>query len=163
MIGYRLKKCVNTETIFMNGDKKKAERRNSSSHLIENMLNERKQLLALLMRASALSPDRLATEDRELLEEFCQVLVDYIAAGHFGLYERIAGGRERRQSVSEIAKQIYPEIEKITQQALEFTEKYNPEKKNGKLNNLEKDLSSLGELLTTRMELEDHLIARMLA
>lgn len=146
----------------MSADKKQ-ERRDSSSHLIEGMLNERKQLLALLMRASTLAPERLATEDRELLEEFCQVLVDYIAAGHFGLYERIAGGLERRQSVAAIAERIYPRIEKITQQALEFTEKYTRGKTDGKLEDLEQDLSRLGELLTARMELEDQLIARMLA
>lgn len=140
----------------------KKERRSSSNHLIENMLGERKQLLALWLQTSSLDSASLEPEDQELLEEFCQVLVDYIAAGHFGLYERIAEGKERRQEVSEIARKIYSTIEKSTRVALEFNEKYNAENDNKTFRNLSKDLSSLGELLSTRMELEDQLIARIL-
>ena len=141
----------------------KNERRSSSRHLIENMLGERKQLLALWLQASNLEPAHFEPEDQDLLEEFCQVLVDYIAAGHFGLYERIAAGKERRQTVAGTAKQIYPRIEKSTQFALEFNEKYSAENTNKTYDNLSKDLSSLGELLSARMELEDQLIEKMLA
>ena len=142
---------------------KTSDRRSSSSHLIQNMLDERKQLLGLWLQTSVLEPDKLEPEDHELLEEFCQVLVDYIAAGHFGLYERIAAGKERRQGVAETAKKIYPKIEKTTQFALEFSEKYNSENNNKAVGNLSKDLSVLGEMLSTRLELEDQLIARILA
>lgn len=142
--------------------KSKKERRSSSNHLIENMLGERKQLLALWLQTSSLGSASLEPEDQDLLEEFCQVLVDYIAAGHFGLYERIVEGKERRADVSEIAQNIYPTIEKSTQLALEFNEKYSVENNNKTFSNLSKDLSSLGELLTTRMELEDQLIEKIL-
>lgn len=138
------------------------ERRSSSNTLIENMLNERKQLLALWLQTSSLDPASLEPEDQDLLEEFCQVLVDYIAAGHFGLYERIVEGKERRREAAETASKIYPVIEKSTQIALEFNEKYSVENNSKGFRNLSKDLSSLGELLSTRMELEDQLIATIL-
>jgi regulator of sigma D len=96
------------------------------------------------------------------LEEFNQVLVDYIAAGHFGLYQRIAEGNERRKAVIELAAQIYPRIEQTTEIALAFDEKYNPENNENELHNFEEDLSMLGEELTTRIELEDQLINLLL-
>ena len=144
-------------------DKESNERRSRSSHLIEGMLAERNQLLSLLLRSSNIESDNLVTEDEELLEEFCQVLVDYIAAGHFGLYDRIVEGRERRTGITRLAKTAYPEIERSTQLALEFSEKYKPDNIDRNFKNLSKDLSVLGESLTTRIELEDRLISGLLA
>ena len=95
------------------------------------------------------------------LEEFDQVLVDYIAAGHFGLYERIAEGKERRKAVSNLAIEIYPRIKQTTEIALAFDEKYNSENDQQDLSKLQGDLSHLGEELATRIELEDQLIQLM--
>jgi regulator of sigma D len=140
---------------------KATERRNATRQQIEHMLEERTQLLALLVKASGLDEDGLDTQDEELLEEFCQVLTDYMAAGHFGLYQRIAEGKERRREVANIARSIYPQIEQSTQLALEFSEKYRAGSSN--YTNLANDLSSIGETLATRIELEDKLIAKILA
>jgi regulator of sigma D len=137
------------------------ERRNAARQQIEHMLAERRQLFALLLQASNLDADSMEPQDEELLVEFCEMLVDYIAAGHFGLYERIAKGRERRQDVANIAKNIYPQIEQSTQQALAFSEKYSAGNKNIHAN-LTNDLSSLGMILAVRIDLEDQLIARIL-
>ena len=137
------------------------KRRNAATQQIEHMLAERRQLLALLLQASNLDAGNLEPQHEELLEEFCEVLVDYVAAGHFGLYERIAKGKERRQDVASIAKNIYPQIEQSTQQALKFSEKYSADNKNHYAN-LTNDLSSLGVILATRIDLEDQLIAKIL-
>ena len=141
---------------------KATERRNATRQQIEHMLEERTQLLALLVKASGLDGDGVDTQDEELLEEFCQVLTDYVAAGHFGLYQRIAEGKERRQDVASIAGGIYPQIEKSTQQALEFSEKYSTGN-TVNYSNLSNDLSGVGEALAARIELEDKLIAKILA
>jgi len=140
---------------------KSTERRNAARQQIEHMLAERRQLLALLLQASNLDADSLESQDDELLQEFCEVLVDYVAAGHFGLYERISKGKERRQDVASIAKNIYPQIEQSTQQALAFSEKYSTGNKNNDAN-LTNDLSSLGVTLAVRIDLEDQLITRIL-
>ena len=139
------------------------DRRKVSNHLIENMLDERNRILSLLLQVSDINVTKPGQEDRELLEEFCQLLVDYIAAGHFGLYGRIADGTERRKDVTAVANKTYPKIEFSTQQALEFTEKYNTENSNKSLENLSADLSLLGESLATRIELEDRLISRIIS
>ena len=138
------------------------ERRSGSQALIEHMLKERNQLFSLLLQVSAEDSEDTAAEPVSNLEEFVQVLVDYIAAGHFGLYQRIAEGTERRKAVAELAVKIYPRIERTTEVALAFDEKYNPENSNKDLNQLPQDLSLLGEELSTRIELEDQLINSIL-
>lgn len=145
----------------MNNNDKKA-RRGQSAQLVEHMLEERRELLTLLLRLSGLRHTRLDAEDQELLEEFCQVLVDYIAAGHFGLYERIASGSERRREVAELAKQIYPALEQTTEISLRFADKYKPRSNHGNSDDLASDLSRLGETVTARLELEDQLLTKLL-
>ena len=125
------------------------------------MLVERKQLLALLLQASNIKSKKPSDSDLDLLNEFCQVLVDYIAAGHFGLYERIVKKKERRKSVAEVAMQVYKKIDTTTQIALSFNEKYDPDNATTELSRLHEDLSELGEALTTRIELEDRLIQKL--
>ncbi len=142
---YRERILVQTE--------KKTERRQSAQQLINSIIIERKQLLALLFQATNIS-----TPDNEFLEEFCQILVDYIAAGHFILYDRILENKERRKTINELAEIIYPEIEKYTQVALDFNEKYNTTQDDIDGEKLKNDMSILGEALTARIELEDKLI-----
>ena len=138
------------------------ERRTGSQDLIQHMLKERNQLLSLLLQVSSDDDGEDPGQSSNDLEEFVQVLVDYIAAGHFGLYERIAEGKERRKAVSELAIEIFPRIEQTTEIALAFDEKYNSDSGNKDLSHLQKDLSMLGEELTTRIELEDRLINQIL-
>ena len=138
------------------------ERRVQSNELIEHMLNERKQLLSLMLQVSEEGLDATSQNSVIDLEEFVQVLVDYIAAAHFGLYERIAEGKERRKAVSALAIKIYPRIEQTTEIALAFDEKYNPGNKERELHRFQEDLSMLGEELATRIELEDQLISLIL-
>ena len=142
--------------------KRTNERRSNTSDLINHMLVERGQLLALLLKVSDLKKAEVNDAGQKLLNEFCQVLVDYIAAGHFGLYDRITKGQERRKNVSELALKIYPEIEETTQTALSFNEKYDPANGGMNLQELQNDLSLLGEGLASRIELEDRLISRLI-
>jgi len=137
------------------------ERRGGTSELISNMLTERNQLLALLLQASSMETVNGEDLDRELLNEFCQVLVDYIASGHFGLYERIVEGTERRRSVADLAVKLYPHIEKTTQAALAFNEKYDADREDIDTSRLHEELSILGEELTNRIELEDQIIKKL--
>lgn len=137
------------------------ERRGNSLELIDHMLVERQQLLALLLQVSGINLKDAGESDQELIDEFCQVLVDYIAAGHFGLYDRIVKKQERRKEIAELAVKVYPRIDVATQIALSFNEKYDAN--NGRdLTNFQQDLSQLGEEITTRLELEDQLISCLL-
>lgn len=143
-------------------DNNRDERRGRSAELIDHMLKERKQLLALLFQISDLESADLEESDRDVFDEFCQVLVDYIAAGHFGLYGRISEGNERRKSVADLAIKIYPAIEQTTEVALAFNERFDPGNDTMDFNGIEEILSNLAEAITNRIELEDQLISVML-
>ncbi|MDV3241666.1 MAG: sigma D regulator [Methylocaldum sp.] len=91
------------------------------------------------------------------------MLIDYISLGHFGIYQRIIDGTERRRKVLELAENIYPRIAETTDAAVEFNDKYETLIGDGLKTHLEDDLSKLGEELAMRIELEDQLISSMIA
>lgn len=132
-----------------------------SRKLIEDMLQERQQMLVLLWELSKLDLSKPDESTRQTLEDFQEILVDYIAAAHFGLYQRIAEGNERRQAVLDIAREIYPRIARSTDIAVEFTEKYDNPEAGADTAKLPDDLSLLAEEVTSRIELEDQLILAM--
>lgn len=138
------------------------DRRSGTRSLIDKMLSERQRMLVLFERLAGVAPYSDETPNDDLLQEFSQILVDYIASGHFGLYERIAEGKERRRAIVNLADKLYPRIANTTQVAIEFNDVY--EKANGEKisKNLNSMLSKLGEELAVRIELEDQLISEML-
>jgi len=141
---------------------KTEERRTRTRALIEKMLAERQQMLVLYERVAGIEPYAEQKPKKELLEEFSQILVDYIAAGHFSLYERIAEGRERRRGVIKLAEELYPRIANTTQAAIDFNDAYEQSPGSGLTEELAVHLSKLGEELAVRIELEDRLIEEML-
>ena len=138
------------------------DRRSGTRSLIDGMLSQRQKMLVLFERCAGVEPYANERPNDELLQEFSQILVDYIASGHFGLYERISEGKERRRGIVELAEQLYPRIANTTQVAVEFNDIY--EKSNGRTieGDLLKMLSKLGEELAVRIDLEDQLISEML-
>lgn len=136
--------------------------RSGTRQLIDDMLTQRTRMLKLLWELSQQDLKHADDAIRETLDDFLTVLVDYIAAGHFGLYERIAMGSERRTPVVETAREIYPRIADTTVAAVEFNERYGNADIKHMAARLPRDLSTLGEEVTTRIELEDRLIQAML-
>lgn len=142
------------------------ERRRGTRDSLAKMVAERTQVLALYWRLAGLDPfgDTAHREPaQKLLQEFCQLLVDYIAAGHFSLYERIVNGTERRREISTLAQDLYPRISATTNAALDFNDRYDCGEDFQLPESFKSDLSRLGEDLAVRIELEDKLIARMIA
>jgi len=86
----------------------------------------------------------------------CQILVDYVSAGHFEVYEQLLQeGMEFNDGGIELARSIYPRIEKNTQVCLEFNDGCEAVSSVKMLNS---SLSELGEALEERFMLEDQLI-----
>ena len=73
-------------------------------------------------------------------------------------YRFIEEGTERRTVVKDLAAEVYPRITRTTQFILDFNEKYEDEKELGDLQNLDRDLSLLGEALADRITEEDKII-----
>lgn len=138
------------------------ERRTGTRDMLDKLLVERKEMLALYWQVAGLEPSTADDPVTEHLQEFCEVLVDYIAFGHFEVYDRIGRGEERRTAVIKVAETIYPQILDTTDVAVAFNDKYDESDHALHLESLCSDLSKLGEDLAARIELEDQLITVML-
>jgi len=139
------------------------ERRTGTHRFIDEMSEERQEMWVLYCKVAGLEPFEEVSSSPELMEAFCQVLVDYISSGHFGLYERIVEGKERRRAVCEVAAEVYERIAQTTDVALKFNDTYDPGSQLERSEQFAHDLSALGEALALRIELEDRVIGKMLA
>lgn len=144
-----------------------ADRRARTRKEIKQLITERNEVLALYCSLAGCDGTKITSADDidiETLQEFCQILIDYIATGHFELYSRITEGKERRNEIIKLTRTIYPRIEKTTTLAVEFNDTYDSLNTfTDKLKNeLPQQLSLLGEELATRIELEDQLINTLL-
>lgn len=101
---------------------------------------------------------------QELLQEFCEVMIDYIATGHFEIYRRIEDGVERRYEIMELSDEVYHEIINTTKVAIRFNDLYDlsNEMSPEMLKKFPQQLSELGENLAIRIELEDKYINTLL-
>ncbi|WP_097462068.1 sigma D regulator [Mangrovitalea sediminis] len=128
--------------------------------MIDRWLKERQQLIVnycQLSRADDFdSPEKL----RAALLVFCELLVDYVSAGHFEIYEQlIQEACEYDDGGLELVSRIFPRIEATTEAALEFNDRFDGCDGTGVgLQDLYQHVSQLGETLEERFELEDVLI-----
>lgn len=137
------------------------ERRTQSHTQIQELEAHRAEMLKDLSLLAGQRPFEPNEYTIELIQEFCQALVDYTADAHFRLYRFLDEKKERRQAVVDIAEAIYPRILETTEIILDFNDKYDTDEHCKVLNELETDLSALAEVLATRSELEDRLIIAM--
>ena len=133
------------------------ERRQQSYELIAKLQNGRREVWSLYCKVAELKPFSANDIVKILLTQFSQILVDYVSLGHFGVYERVLSGNERRGRVLSVANEIYPEFSATTDVAILFNDKYDNVEKVEVFEDLEQDLSILGESLAKRIELEDRL------
>lgn len=125
--------------------------------LLQGWLKERREVL-VKYTAIAATLDREAPVERvnEGIERLCQILVDYVSAGHFEVFVALQKEAEIFADGSgEVADVLIPNIGDTTEVILGFEEKY----PTGDLVDVDADLSLLGEVLESRFALEDRLIA----
>jgi len=139
-------------------EKNRQERRRSYA-FIQKLVDSRTEMLSLYSQLAQMKPMANNPDVAPVLEEFCQDVVDYAANAHFQLYRYFAENNERRKEVYDVAQEIYPRIMEITNIILDFNDKYDCGDHCTNLDDLEADLSVLGEHLADRIELEDRLIA----
>lgn len=143
------------------------ERRARTRSEILNLIEERNTVLAQFYNLAKHSEDsgKDVTNTLDLLEEFCQELVDYMATGHFEIYRRIEEGNERRDEITKLADRIMPRINDTTQIAVAFNDIYDSTENisDDAIAQLPNYLTKLGEELATRIDLEDQFINTLLA
>lgn len=129
--------------------------------LVQHWLEERRRLIYLLCAIHGirgLTFEGVPVHHR--VQKFCQVLMDYISAGHFEVYRALV--REARGSHREnpeLMRKILEQLEDSTDEALAFNEDFDsPEHCQAMLHLLPARLSQLLEKLEERFALEDQLI-----
>lgn len=109
------------------------------------------------------SPDGIQDIAPVALQELLNIMVDYMAMGHFTVYQRIIEGKERRGAVQEAAEIAYPGIGETTDVMVEFNDTYeNFTGSADEQKQIREDLSKLGEMLAIRGELEDEILNALL-
>ncbi len=129
--------------------------------LIDKLLAERQQLLVLLNRLAKRRPFVDSADVHTVLEQFCQVLVDYTALGLFEVFQCVedeSDDGDKQLSSRDALKHLYENIAVSTAGALAFNDRYDCEDHCKDLGNLYQDLSRLSEQLATRIDAEDRLI-----
>ncbi|MHC6227995.1 sigma D regulator [Pseudomonas sp. X10] len=132
------------------------ERWGGVHQLIDRWLKEREELVQAFR---SLRDARPAFADKDKNRDFCAVLVDYVSAWHFEISEQLVSEAKAFGDTRslELATQISPRIDDITQIALAFNDHCDK----GQCSDPErfaKKLTELGSLLHERFELEDCLI-----
>ncbi|WP_341521985.1 sigma D regulator [Pseudomonas sp. G.S.17] len=133
------------------------ERWGGVNKLIDRWLQHRGELIHAY-DALGETPEALAA-DRDGLQKFCEVLVDYVSAGHFEIYEQLTSEAKafNDEGGLELADTIYQRLDVITKSALAFNDRCDK----GDCSDctvVAAEFKTLGGLLHERFELEDCLI-----
>lgn len=133
------------------------ERWGGVSEIIDRWLNERQKLLVEYCDLSNTIADKDSTEYGPKLREICQLMVDYVSAGHFEVYEQLMQEAKDFDDTEGLrtASVYYKTIDGTTEDILDFNDKY---QEIDDLETLSADLSKVGEWLATRFEAEDKMI-----
>ena len=127
---------------------------------IDNWLEERKQLLVQYCQLAGLPPFERADKalpDKEDVEAFCEILMDYISAGHFEIYEKILQDTDDIAS----AEAIFPKFSDSTDAALSFNDQFAAIHASDELEGFDVALADLGQKLEERFGYEDDLIGTL--
>lgn len=127
--------------------------------LLTRWLKERREVLGKYTKiAVTLDDDPEPANLMHRQQSLCGVLVDYVSAGHFEVFHELLNEAESFADGSgALARQLIPAIGDTTEVILAYEEKYG--RGDAYPHTLQRDLSSLGEVLETRFVMEDRLIA----
>ena len=142
------------------------DRRTRTKKEIKQLIAERNSVLSQYYSLTNHLDDTDDVESlKELLQEFCQDMVDYIATGHFEIYRRIEDGIERRNEILDLSDEALHKIINTTKAAINFNDLYDftDDIDADILKSFPKQLSELGQNLAIRIELEDRFINTLLS
>lgn len=133
---------------------------------IDAWLQERQNLLVEYFMLAGLAPYGRETQALPAatdITHFTGLLMDYVSAGHFDIYEKIVrNSYEAPDELLQHAKEeLLPRIGETTNVALDFHDRYAHITPDTELPTFDDDLSVLGVALSLRMELEDQLVTML--
>ncbi len=131
------------------------ERWGGVNSIIDRWLQERQDMLVLYCELSELDAESLHCAEK--LQSLCQILVDYVSAGHFEVYDRLVKEAREFDNTGALkeAQALLNVVDATTEAVLDFNDKY---QETDDLTTIAADLSQLGETLANRFEAEDRMI-----
>ena len=133
------------------------ERWGGVSDIIDRWLQERQDLLVQFCKLSEKAQDGADEQCEQSLQHLCQILVDYVSAGHFEVYDQLVleGQESDNKEGLKTASESFKIIDSSTEFILDFNDKY---QETDDLEAIVDDLSQLGEIMAARFEAEDQMI-----
>jgi regulator of sigma D len=127
--------------------------------IIDKWLEDREHLLIDYCKLSGLPPFKKSQTLPSIdeIKAFSGLLIDYVSAGHFEIYEEIAATFENHGE-DPLTPYWRWLIIQTTDKLVGFNDKYEVISADEFHDKLDEDLSVVGEALATRIELEDKLI-----
>lgn len=142
-----------------------AQRYGGKHQAIDDWLDERQQLLVGYVQIAGLPPYERANNalpDVSDIRDFCNLLVDYVSAGHFEIYDHIIrNSQSAPETTRELANDLFPLISDTTEIALEFNDRFADLTADDNFTGFDQAVSELGEALELRMGFEDQLLATL--
>lgn len=129
--------------------------------LVKRWLEERRALIVLMM---ALSDEAHRQADSvplpERVQAFCEVLMDYVSAGYFEVYdELLAEGETHGKRVQAEGQSLFQRLQPTLDAIIRFNDLYEDPEDEEVLADLPHELSELGLVLEGRFEIEDGMIS----
>lgn len=129
--------------------------------MISRWLLERQELIVLYCKVDGLK--QFSTQDTPIsvrVQALCDVLIDYVSAGHFEVYQLLMKEAERfDEDYQNTIDRIFPLIQQSTELALDFNDHYcSAQLCEKNIEQLARDLNQLGVKMVERFDLEDQLI-----
>ncbi len=145
----------------MVSDVMQSEVHQTLSDKVSELLQERQQMLVLFCRVAGLDSYTDKLTQSELLENFCQILVDYSALWHFEILEGVVRDNDRFADAFKQVNHVNDRILEANEVAVAFNDKYDASDHVLAMEHFNQDLSLLGEEIAGRIEAEDHILQAM--
>ena len=129
------------------------------SATIDHWLRARQQLLIQYCELIGLRQSAPCLPEQHQITEFCNLLMDYVSAGHFEVYDILVSDDSHGTALKH---EVYPQLARITDEALAFNDAFATELQAAASSRFDQQLAALGETLEDRFALEDRLINHML-
>ena len=126
--------------------------------VIDKWLLERQALLVSYCNLAGINQNNGCLPDADKISQFCDALMDYLSAGHFEVFDIIAGHDSAGEALKE---QLYPKLKETTDASLSFNDTFADAVTAEQASHFDAALAQLGETLEERFALEDELIAHV--
>jgi len=145
----------------LTGGKNKDGESQELRRALDELLAERKQLLAVFCQAANASQEHSEESRTQLFARLCQLLMDYAALWQFEIHDVLVHSAAEHSTAVKALELHQPVIQQAANNALDFNDMFDIFVQEGKTPQMESRLSVLGESLANRFEAEDQIVLNL--